>query len=143
MAWGMLFLAVMGLAYFIQVWPSRLPVFLQNSAISWLMNAAGIILGAFMLFSTLVFYREAKESIILTDRNLILASSKPTIIPIKAISRFSLGSSPLEKLSRSSSLWIILKGEPEKSYLAGPLTPDQAAALENLLEEKTADPLRQ
>lgn len=139
MAWVMLSLALVGLIYFIQIWPSHLPSFLLNSNIFWLMKASGVIFGAFMLFSTLIFYRESKESIVLTDKNLILTSSKqtpPTIIPFHTISKFSLGSSPLEMLSRSSSLWIILKGEPEKSCLAGPLTQAQAANLEKLLEER-------
>jgi hypothetical protein len=135
----MIILGIIGLIYFIKIWPSHLPSFLQNSNISWLMQASGIIFAIILLFAIVVLFRESKEYILLTDKNIILNQGKkpnPTRIPLNTIKEFSLGSSPLEILSRCNSLWIILKGDPEKSHLVGPLTQEEAIILKKLLEEK-------
>ncbi|NLK51156.1 MAG: hypothetical protein GX295_01740 [Syntrophomonadaceae bacterium] len=137
--WGIILLGILGLLRYMVIWPTCLPNFMVNNHIIFLMKLSGIILSLILVYLIFVSFRESRGLIILTDKKLILTNVKPQnplIIPLGHITKISLGSSPLEKLCRCASIWLTLK-ESEPGYLVGPLSPDQAKQLTDLLANLT------
>jgi len=135
---GIFLLCLAGLAKFSLSWSASLPAFLLGSRLASFIALSRYLLGAVFLLAAFILYRDSRGLIILTEKQLLLPQHKNPegiSVPVRQIKSISLGSSPLEKLCRCSSLWITLKKEEEESYLAGPLSRHKAETLKNLLEE--------
>lgn len=141
LALATILLSFLGVAYYIKIWPSRLPQFLQNTRYEHLMALSETILIIILIISSIIFLRDAKGYVKLTNQRLILSpgkkGKKTSIINLKQINSIEIGSTPFEKLSGCQSLWIHLRPAENEGYLVGPLSHAKAEELKYLLEELT------